>query len=161
VASEAADQRESHTGGPPKHGAEHGTFDAWLIWSIAVIAIGLPVIFLICASSIPTDTIDNHDLTTAAGRGEFLVPVLILCAEAIRRWTREVKGGRLVTALKVCASVFCGLAGIVCMTAAIMSATTAATTQTASSLTAITVSGVIVGGVFGTFGVMARAGGIS
>jgi len=158
VASEPVAQHEHEPVGPPRHRAEHGIFDAWLIWSIAVLAILLPAIFLVCVSSIPAGRLNYADLHVAAGRGEFLVPVLIMCAEAIRRWTREINGGSAVMAFKITASVLCAFSGIICMTAAIISATTAATPMTDRSLIVITQACVIVGGIFGTAGVVARSG---
>jgi hypothetical protein len=137
---------------------EHDAFDAWLIWSIAVIAIGLPVLILICASSIPVDRMNYASLHVAAGRGEFLVPILIMCAEAIRRWTREikVKGNSCMIAFKVTACLMCASAGIICMTAAIISATTEATQMTGRSITEITLACIMVGVIFGTAGVVAK-----
>jgi hypothetical protein len=158
VASEPAEQHKSRRAAPHRHRAQHSAFDAWLIWSIAVIAIGLPTLFLICVGSVPVDRLDYVDLHVAAGRGEFLVPILIMCAESIRRWTREVKGGLRIIALKVIACLCCALAGTVCMTAAIISAMAAATPTTGRSLTTITLACVTVGVIFGTAGVIARPG---
>jgi hypothetical protein len=158
VASEPAEQRKVRRAAPHRHRARHSAFDAWLIWSIAVIAIGFPALFLICVSSIPAGKLDFADLHVAVGRGEFLVPVLIMCAESIRRWTREVKGGLRVLVFQIIAGVGCALAGIVCMTAAIISAMAAATPMTGRSLTTITVACIVVGGMFGTAGVVIKPG---
>ena len=143
---------------PHRHRAQHGAFDAWLIWSIAVIAIGLPALFLICVSSIPAYRIDCGDLHIAASRGEFLVPVLIMCAESIRRWTREVKGGSRIILYKTVANLLCAIAGIICMTAAIISVTAPPTSLTGKSLTVITITSMLVGLIFGTIGVIVNRG---
>jgi hypothetical protein len=59
-----------------------GKLDAWLIWLVAFVAILLPALVLVIVSSIPADRLDFHDVRIATGRGEFLVPILILCAES-------------------------------------------------------------------------------
>lgn len=149
---------EVDSAAPHRHRAQHGAFDAWLIWSIAVIAIGLPALFLICVSSIPVYRVDYGDLRIAAYRGEFLVPVLIMCAESIRRWTREVKGGSRIILYKIVANLLCAIAGVICMTAAIISVTAPPTSLTGKSLTVITVTSMLVGLIFGTMGVIVHRG---
>lgn len=162
MASEPTRSHKPRHATPARHRMEHESFDAWLIWSIAVIAIGFPVFVLICVSSIPVDELDCASLRIAASHGEFLVPILIMCAESIRRWVREVKtkASSYMTAFKAIACLMCASAGAVCMTAAIISATTSAATtkamqMTGQSITEITLACVIVGLIFGTAGVIA------
>ena len=127
--------------------------DAWLIWLIAIGAIILPVIVLICASSIPSGRLDMTDLHTATGRGDFLVPVLIMCTEAIRRWTREVSGGWLIRTGQILTWALCLPGAIVCFTATVIAATGATTAATSRSLVTITIGGTIIAAIFGTAGV--------
>ena len=60
---------------------------------IALLAIGVPVLALVGWFSIPASRFNGHYADVAVQQGDLLVPVLILCLEALRRWIWEVKGG--------------------------------------------------------------------
>jgi hypothetical protein len=141
-------------------GRETGkTVDAWLIWLIAIVAIGLPMIVLVCVSSIPVGRLDFGDLRTALGRGEFLVPVLIMHAETVRRWTREVPCPNLYWREgQVVACLVCVLAALVCFAATVIAAVDPVTRASSRSLETITLYGLFAALVFGTVAVVAKPG---
>ena len=116
------------------------------------------MIVLACVGSIPAGKLDLHDVRTAAGRGEFLVPVLIMLAETVRRWTREVacpnrfwRGGQ-ITACIVSAFLAC-----ICFAATVLAAVDRVTAASSRSIDAITFVSLAVALIFGTVAVSARA----
>jgi hypothetical protein len=123
---------------------------AWLLYVIALSAIALPALVLVCVSSIPAGRFDTADLRTGAGRGDFLIPVLILCAEAVRCWMLEVRRAGLIG--KVCrplAFALCTVTGIVCFAATVIAAATPATPATTRSVEAITIGSMGIAALFG------------
>ena len=129
--------------------------DSWFVWLLALAAIIVPAIVLLCVGSIPLDRLTAGDLSTAAKRGDFLVPVLILCVETIRRWCREVHCGRVLQFVRVLAVTSCGLAGSICFSATVIAAKVEVTPAVGESLTTITWWCLVVALLFGTWAVSA------
>jgi hypothetical protein len=129
--------------------------DPWSVWLLALAAIIVPVIVLLCVGSIPVDRVAVGSLSTAARRGDFLVPVLILCAETIRRWCREVRCGRILRFVRILAVASCGLAGSICFSATVIAAKVDVTPAIGASLITITWWCLVVALVFGTWAVAA------
>lgn len=132
--------------------------DPWFVWLLALAAIALPVVVLLCVGSIPLDRVTWVDVGTAARRGDFLVPVLILCAEAIRRWCREVKCGHFLIIVRIFAVGMCGLAGAICFSATVIAANVEVTRAVGDSLVTITWSCLVAASVFGTWAVAVSGG---
>jgi hypothetical protein len=129
--------------------------DPWSVWLLALAAIMVPVVVLLCVGSIPVDRVAVGDLSTAARRGDFLVPVLILCAETIRRWCRDVHCGRILRFVRIFAVTTCGLAGSICFSATVIAAKVDITPAVGASLITITWWCLVVALVFGTWAVAA------
>lgn len=125
-------------------------------------AIAVPVIVLLCADSIPKDNISWGDVEISMQRGDFLVPVMLLCVETIRRWWRDVECGRFLKFIRYVATALCMAAVTVCLIAT----TTAVELQQLSpasgkSLTTITVACLVISISFGTLAVAAATGKVS
>jgi hypothetical protein len=121
----------------------------WLIYAIAFSAIALPALVLVCVSSIPAGHVEFRDLRTGAGRGEFLIPVLILCAESVRCWLTEVTGGAIIRFVRLTGCAICFVTGVVCFAATVIAAATAATAASSRSLVGITIVSMIIAAAFG------------
>jgi hypothetical protein len=132
--------------------------DPWFVWLLALAAIALPVVVLLCVGSIPLDRVTWVDVGTAAKRGDFLVPVLILCAETIRRWCREVKCGHFLIVVRIFAVGMCGLAGAICFSATVIAANVEVTRAGGDSLVTITWWCLVAAFVFGTWAVAVSGG---
>ena len=145
----------SHDGDYPQSATGRSGGDAWFVWLLALAAIILPAIVLLCVGSIPLDRVTTGDLSTAARRGDFLVPVLILCVETIRRWCRDVHCGRILRYVRITAVAACGLAGSICFSATVIATKTEITPAVGESLTTITWWCLVTALLFGTWGVAA------
>jgi hypothetical protein len=67
---------------------------------------------------LPSMTAGTWTLQSAAassGHGDLLIPALIVCAESLRRWSYDVKGGYVVGAFAIFAILVCAAASIVCL----------------------------------------------
>jgi hypothetical protein len=135
-----------------------GTADQWFVWLLALGALAVPVIVLVCADSIPKDTLAWHEVYVSVERGDFLVPVMILCAETVRRWWREVRVGPVLKCVRIIATFLCTVAALVCVVATTTAASVAVTAQSGRSIGVITASCLIVALVFGTLAVGVSAG---
>jgi hypothetical protein len=98
-----------------------------------------------------------HEVDVAVQRGDFLVPVMILCAETVRRWWREVEPGMILKVFRVLATIACTAAAFVCVVATTTAASVAITAQTGRSIATITASCLVVAVIFGTMAVAATA----
>jgi hypothetical protein len=133
-----------------------GPGDVWFVWLLAIGAIAIPVIVLVCVSSIPRDTLAWHAVSVSMQRGDFLVPVMLLCAETIRRWWREVKAGRAILRyVRTVATLACGTAAFICVVAMTTAATIPITPRTGNSIAEITAGGLMVALLLGTAAVSA------
>jgi len=89
----------------------------WLPWVLALMAIGLPLACSIVAASMNAGTWTLQSAAASSGRGDLLIPGLILCAESLRRWSSEVKGGYMVGVFAIFAILVCAFAVIVSLIA--------------------------------------------
>lgn len=87
----------------------------WLPWILPLLAIGLPLLCSIVASSMTAGHWTLRSAATSSGSGDLLIPALILCAESIRRWSYDVKGGNVVAMFAIFAILVCAVAVIVCL----------------------------------------------
>jgi hypothetical protein len=141
---------------PPKAPAAHyEVIRHWLPWLIPLLAVALPLLGFIVAASIPTASIRMGEASISLGRGDFLIPVLILCLEAIRRWVFEVRCGKILGRVGASASVLCLAAVVVCLYAFSAASSQAVTADSIKSITVITWACFTVGAVTGTMGVLA------
>lgn len=138
---------------PERHGLARG--DHWFVWLLALGTVAVPIVVLVCADSIPRDRLVWHQAGVAVQRGDFLVPVMVLCAETVRRWWREVEPGTILKILRILATVACTAAAFVCVVATTTAASGAITPQTGRSITTITAGCLVVVVVFGTMAVAA------
>jgi hypothetical protein len=125
----------------PSKLAEH-----WISWWVALAAIGIPVFVLLAWKSIGEGSLVWSGVASASERGDFLVPVVILCIESLRRWwvlnpvdrarNLELKftSKRLpMETIRRTAIVVCGFAGAVACVATIYSANQSSTDESSQS----------------------------
>jgi hypothetical protein len=130
--------------------------DRWLEWFLPVLAIALPTFILIIIPYIRQDITTWGQVDLSAQRGDYLIPVLILCAETVRRWCRGVKcRGHLLRGVRIAAVSFCALALIACFASAIAAVEFTPTRASSRSIVTITAWGLIPSLVFGTVAVAA------
>jgi hypothetical protein len=127
------------TSGVPKKRDAKEVLSHWLSWALPVVAVVLPIFCFSVSASIPAASLTWGEGQTALGRGDFLIPVLILCGDAMLRWFFAVKYSRrwLVTVGVVCCLV-CFLAVVTCLiafTVATSSLITPASTKAEASIT--------------------------
>jgi hypothetical protein len=130
----------------PQHGA-------WLHWSITMGSIALPVVVLLVVSFIPHDSLRWHSVSIAIQRGDFLIPVLIMCLDAIRRWWFDVQCGRVRFVVRLVATVLCTMAAIICLIATTASVHDRLTAPSGRAITSITLWCMGVAVLFGTLAV--------
>ena len=135
---------------------DSGTGDKWLEWFLPVLAIALPAFFLILIPFIQKHITTWGEVDLSAQRGDYLIPVLILCAETVRRWCRVVKcRGRLMRTVRFTAVSVCAIALVVCFASAVVAVEFSPTPASGRSLVTITSWCLIPSFVFGTFAVAA------
>ncbi len=86
-------------------------------------------------------------------RGDFLVPVLILSIDTMRRWLREVECGRFLRIVKLIACGLCIGTAFICLVATSQAASMAVTAQAGRAIEQITMTCMVVPISFGTFAV--------
>jgi hypothetical protein len=128
--------------------------DDWFVWLLALTSLAVPTIVLVCVDSIPKDALAWHLVGVSVDRGDFLIPGMALCLEAIRRWWRDVSPGQM-KALRLLSTVSCAAASLVCVIATTTAASLPITSQAGSSIATITCSCLVVGVSFGTAGLTA------
>jgi hypothetical protein len=128
--------------------------DDWFVWVLALASLAVPAIILVCVDSIPKDTIAWHEVNVSVDRGDFLIPIMALCVETIRRWWRDVELQHMRSA-RVLATFFCAAASLICLIATTTAASLPVTPQTGSSIATITCSCLVIGISFGTAAVSA------
>jgi hypothetical protein len=125
--------------------------DQWLHWSITIIALVVPILVLLIWYSIPNEALTWHEVYLAFQRGDFLVPVMILTLESIRRWWREVDGGGMIDALRILITILCGLAAFTCLVATVSAASSNGVSPASGrSITAITLASFVISFLTGT-----------
>jgi hypothetical protein len=132
---------------------EHRLLRHWMPWLIPLLAIALPLLYFIVAASIPEAAWRWGEASTSLGRGDFLIPVLILCLEAIRHWWSEVKCGWKMGIVRVISSALCLGAVVVCLDSFSVAASHAVTADSTKSVAVITWGCFAVGFLSGTIAV--------
>lgn len=135
--------------------SEHRLIRHWMPWLIPLLAIALPMLYFIVAGSIPDAAWRWGEAPTSLGRGDFLIPVLILCLEAIRHWWAEVKCGWKMGIVRVFSSALALGAVVVCSDSFSVAASHAVTAATTKSVIVITWACFAVGFFAGTIAVWA------
>jgi hypothetical protein len=131
--------------------------DHWLTWVITLSAIGLPILVLLVVDSIPNASVTWNEVAVSARRGDFLIAVLILCLEAIRRWWRDVDCDRwFLRAARLTATVLCTVAAVVLLTATATAASVAVTAKSGDAIEVITVACFYTAFMFGSLAVGVR-----
>jgi hypothetical protein len=87
----------------------------WLPWVLPLLAIGLPLLCSIVAASMTAGRWTLQSAAASSGHGDLLIPALIICAESLRRWSYDVKGGYVVGVFAIFAILVCATAAIVCL----------------------------------------------
>ena len=152
--AEPAPAAAAAAGAPRAAFAEMG--DRWLEWFLPVMAIVLPAFFLILIPFIQNNIWTWGKVDLSSQRGDYLIPVLILCAETVRRWCREVNcRGLLLRRARFAAVSICATALLVCFASAVAASEFNATSTSGRSIDTITVWCLIPSFVFGTFAVVA------
>lgn len=131
--------------------------DDWFTWVLALAALAVPAVVLVCVDSIPKDAVAWHEVSVSVDRGDFLIPAMALCVETIRRWWRDVDASRM-RAIRIFATFVCAATGLVSVIATTTAASLPVTSQTGSSIAVITCSCLVVGVTFGTVAVGASGG---
>jgi hypothetical protein len=72
----------------------------WLPWIFPLMAIGLPLLCSVVAASMSAKMWTAQFAAESSGRGDLLIPALIVCVESLRRWSSDVKGGYVVGGLR-------------------------------------------------------------
>ena len=85
----------------------------WLPWVLPLMAIGLPLLCSVIAASMSANTWTLQFAAASSDRGDLVIPALIICAESLRRWSYDVKGGYLVGVFALFAILVCAAAVIV------------------------------------------------
>lgn len=138
-----------------RHAALRKTGEGWLEWVLPVLAIALPAFFLILIPFIRKNIMTWGEVDLSAQRGEYLIPVLILCAETVRRWCLDVKcRGRLMRAARFAAVSVCAIALVICFVGAVVAVEYDPTPASSRSIVTITAWCLIPSFVFGTCAVM-------
>jgi hypothetical protein len=123
------------------------SWEGWLAISAATV---LPTTFVVCVYSIPKGTLSWQGVHILLGRGQLLIPAIILCLESARRWMRTVQPRtRIVLSMRIIATLLSTISAIIGMTAFILSSTTALLPMVEKSIETITLSGLIIGLIFG------------
>ena len=92
----------------------------------------------VVAASIPAFAWRWGESSTALGRGDFLIPVLILCLEALRQWWSEVECGWKLGIVRLVSSALCLGAVVICTDAFSVASSHPVTTDSTKSVTVIT-----------------------
>ena len=128
--------------------------DNWFVWLLELAAIAVPVLVLLCADSIPKDHVTWAKVAVSVDRGDFLVPVLILCVDTVRRWWHEARHRLIFKIVRWVATIGCSAAAIVCLIAMTTAANVKVTAETGRSITIITEWWMAAAIAFGTAGVI-------
>jgi hypothetical protein len=135
----------------------------WASWFVALSAIAVPAFVLIAWYSMAKAGLAWSGVDVATRRGDFLVPVLILCVESVRRWwsldhqtqSRRLKlkiAGHTVAMSLVRRSAMTGsfVAAVLCFIATVYAASQPVTSPSGFSIIVITVTCMAAGFTFGT-----------
>ena len=129
----------------------------WLSWILPLLAVLLPILGFVVAASIPVDTLRWGEARTALGRGDFLIPVLLVCIDAVWRWCVDVKCGWRMGVLGVISCALCVAVGVVCLYSFSVASSLPVTTASTDSVTLITLTALVVGAIAGMIAVAVSA----
>jgi hypothetical protein len=138
---EEAEKRERH--------------ENWLSWSIDMAGILLPLLVVLAPRIASTRSALWSAIQDSSGKGIFLVPIMMLCIDAILRWVRlrSYKGGSVLTTFRIVSLMQAGLSFIILFTAAAtLEVTIVPTSLTARSITTITLACLVTGAIYSTAG---------
>jgi hypothetical protein len=127
----------------------------WLSWVLPLLAVLLPILGFVVAASIPVDAMRWGEARTALGRGDFLIPVLLVCIDAVWRWCVDVKCGLRMGIVGVFSCGLCVAAGIVCLYSFSVASSLPITKASTDSVTLITLTALVAGGAAGMIAVAA------
>lgn len=117
-ASTRADGSHARRAATPKTAlSAHPAVRHWVPWLLPLLAIVLPLGCFALAASVDDSAWTWGAAGTSVRRGDLLIPALIVCAEAWRRWWIEVKGRKVVLTFAVLFTLLCGAAVIMCLVA--------------------------------------------
>lgn len=85
VAPDGSTPPAPNTDSPPTR-PDHHLFFHWLPWVLPLAAIALPEVILIIVGTGVAGRMSVTFAARAVSRGDLLIPVIIVCAEAFRRW---------------------------------------------------------------------------
>jgi hypothetical protein len=135
--------------------SDHRLARHWISWLIPLLAIVLPVLGFLVAASIPNDSLTWKEVDISTGRGDFIIPAVILCLEAIRRWWFDMKCGVLLEIVRLLGTILCGGAVVVGLYSVAVAASDVVTSHTLRSITVITWSTFTAAFLWGTIAVVA------
>src|ERR1022692_2859126 len=138
-------QQSSHSGSEatsppiaPSATADHQLARHWIPWLIPLLAIGLPILGFLVADSVPSARLNWYEVDTSVGRGDFLIPVVILCLEAGRRWWFDTTCGAKLGAVRALGTILCGGAVVIDLYSVAIAASDVVTKDSKRSITEIT-----------------------
>jgi hypothetical protein len=102
--------------------SDHRSFFHWLPWVLPLLAIATPEFILVLVSTAQAGHWTLGTAATSIDRGDLLIPVAIVCAEAWRRWfDKETKiTNYLIAGLAGFFGIASGVLGLICVGAAIV-----------------------------------------
>jgi hypothetical protein len=148
-----ATPEDADPGQPPAATQKMRRGDAWLIWGVSLGAIAVPVIILLTIDSLQTDSWRWNGVAAAFDHGDFLVPVLILIADTIRRlWREAACSGWLLVGFRILATIVCTVFCIACFAGIVVATETTSPTER-TAVAQLTLSALVVALAFGTVAV--------
>ena len=147
---------EKHDADPETpHPAFKEMGDRLLEWLLPILAIVLPATFLILIPFVQKNIVTWSNVSLSAKRGDYLIPVLILCAETVRRWCREVScRGRILQVVRFVAVSMCTVALLISFASSVALTEFTLTPASGRSIVTITAWCLIPSFVFGTIAVV-------
>jgi uncharacterized membrane protein len=122
----------------------------WLSWALPVAAVVLPLLCFIVVVFGQAYKFGLGEGNVALGRGDFLIPVLILCVDAMLRWFFDVKySRRRMIAIGVVLCLLCFLVSLICGIAFIVVTSSPVTAASVKAEALITWTCFAVGGFAG------------
>ena len=129
-----------------------GRGDAWLVWAVSLGAIAVPVIVLFTLNCLHTDSWRWDGVANSFDRGDFLVPVLILAADTVRRMWREATCTGGLAAFRILATFLCTVFCIACFAGVVVAAGTIGAVE-GTAIARLTIGALVIALVFGTVAV--------
>jgi hypothetical protein len=122
----------------------------WLSWALPLAAVVLPLFCFFVVVLAQAYKLGLGEGNVALGRGDFLIPVLILCVDAMLRWFFDVKyGRRWMVAIGVVCCLLCFLVALICGIAFVVATSSSVTDTSTKAEALITWTCFAVGGLAG------------